>query len=168
MKDMTSNNELYKGGSIRVLCRILDSSLLQQVERYFKQAIVDKAPVVVSSALVSGSTCSGEPDIVKRWSSEVQDAVQSRNPMVQFHSVALLYQLKSGDRLAISKLVSSLTRGNVRSPLAQMMIVRCVARVIADSQAYADQERPFYDFLESCLRHKGEMVIFEAAKGSWS
>mmetsp|Transcript_4311 Transcript_4311/g.15129 ORF Transcript_4311/g.15129 Transcript_4311/m.15129 type:complete len:898 (-) Transcript_4311:328-3021(-) len=165
MKDMTSNNELYKGGSIRVLCRILDSSLLQQVERYFKQAIVDKAPVVASAALVSGlHMLRDNPDIVKRWSSEVQDAVQSRNPMVQFHSVALLYQLKSGDRLAISKLVSSLTRGNVRSPLAQMMIVRCVARVIADSQAYADQERPFYDFLESCLRHKGEMVIFEAAK----
>ena len=36
MKDMSSNTELYKGNSIRVLCRILDSSLLAQVERYFK------------------------------------------------------------------------------------------------------------------------------------
>ena len=25
-------------------------------------------------------------------------------------------------------------------------------------------ERPFYDFLESCLRHKAEMVILEAAR----
>lgn len=25
-------------------------------------------------------------------------------------------------------------------------------------------DRPFYDFLESCLRHKSEMVIFEAAR----
>lgn len=25
-------------------------------------------------------------------------------------------------------------------------------------------DRPFYDFLEGCLRHKAEMVIFEAAK----
>jgi len=165
MKDMASNNELYKSGSIRVLCRILDSSLLQQVERYFKQAIVDKAPVVASAALVSGIHILKEnSDIVKRWGSEVQDAVQSRNPMVQFHSVALMYMLKNNDRLAISKLVSSLTRGNVRSPLAQCLIVRCVAQVIADSQVYAGQERPFYDFLESCLRHKGEMVIFEAAK----
>lgn len=24
--------------------------------------------------------------------------------------------------------------------------------------------RPFYDFLESCLRHKSEVVIFEAAR----
>ena len=165
MKDMTSNTELYKGNSIRVLCRILDSSLLAQVERYFKQAIVDKAPVVASAALISGlHMLPGNPDIVKRWSSEVQDAVQNRNPMVQFHAVGLLYQLKSNDRLALSKLVSSLTRGNVRSPFAQCILVRCVAQVIADSQVYPGQERPFYDFLESCLRHKGEMVIFEAAK----
>ena len=26
------------------------------------------------------------------------------------------------------------------------------------------EARPFYDFLESCLRHKSEMVIFEAAR----
>ena len=25
-------------------------------------------------------------------------------------------------------------------------------------------ERPFFDFLEACLRHKAEMVIFEAAR----
>lgn len=25
-------------------------------------------------------------------------------------------------------------------------------------------DRPFYDFLEGCLRHKSEMVIFEAAR----
>ncbi len=25
-------------------------------------------------------------------------------------------------------------------------------------------QRPFYDFLEGCLRHKSEMVIFEAAR----
>lgn len=25
-------------------------------------------------------------------------------------------------------------------------------------------ERPFFDYLESCLRHKAEMVIFEAAR----
>lgn len=25
-------------------------------------------------------------------------------------------------------------------------------------------DRPFYDFLEGCLRHKAEMVIFEAAR----
>ncbi len=38
-------------------------------------------------------------------------------------------------------------------------------QVIAESNAAPQGEtRPFYDFLESCLRHKAEMVIFEAAR----
>jgi len=166
MKDINSNVELYKSNAIRVLCRITDASLLAQVERYLKQAVVDKSGVVSSAALVSGlHLLANNADIVKRWVNEVQDAVQNKQPMVQFHAVALLYQLRMSDRLAISKLVSSLTRGNaVRSPLAQCLLVRCVAQVIRDSQAHPGQERPFYDFLEGCLRHKGEMVIFEAAR----
>lgn len=27
-----------------------------------------------------------------------------------------------------------------------------------------NDQRPFYDYLEGCLRHKSEMVIFEAAR----
>ena len=43
--------------------------------------------------------------------------------------------------------------------------MRYVAQVIQDSQpGTGSEQRPFYDFLESCLRHKGEMVIFEAAR----
>ncbi len=30
--------------------------------------------------------------------------------------------------------------------------------------AQGNEARPFYDFLEGCLRHKAEMVIFEAAR----
>lgn len=37
-------------------------------------------------------------------------------------------------------------------------------KVIADSTPDGRGERPFYDFLERCLRHKSEMVIFEAAR----
>ena len=46
-----------------------------------------------------------------------------------------------------------------------LYVRRYVAQVIAESQAGSSGEaRPFYEFLESCLRHKAEMVIFEAAK----
>jgi coatomer protein complex subunit gamma len=44
-------------------------------------------------------------------------------------------------------------------------VIRYVAQVIHESTANEGSgERPFYDFLESCLRHKSEMVIFEAAR----
>ncbi|KAL3597334.1 hypothetical protein D5086_008971 [Populus alba] len=164
MKDMNSKTDMYRANAIRVLCRITDGTLLTQIERYLKQAIVDKNPVVASAALVSGiHLLQTNPEIVKRWSNEVQEAVQSRAALVQFHALALLQQIRQNDRLAVSKLVTSLTRGTVRSPLAQCLLIRYTSQVIRESSTQSG-DRPFYDFLESCLRHKAEMVIFEAAR----
>ncbi|XP_057749536.1 coatomer subunit gamma-2 [Arachis stenosperma] len=166
MKDMNSKTDMYRANAIRVLCRITDGTLLTQIERYLKQAIVDKNPVVASAALVSGiHLLQTNPEIVKRWSNEVQEAVQSRAPLVQFHALALLHQIRQNDRLAVSKLVTSLTRGTVRSPLAQCLLIRYTSQVIRESGNNTQPgDRPFYDYLESCLRHKSEMVIFEAAR----
>ncbi|XP_065855289.1 coatomer subunit gamma-2 [Euphorbia lathyris] len=166
MKDMNSKTDMYRANAIRVLCRITDGTLLTQIERYLKQAIVDKNPVVASAALVSGiHLLQTNPEIVKRWSNEVQEAVQSRAALVQFHALGLLHQIRQNDRLAVSKLVTSLTRGTVRSPLAQCLLIRYTSQVIRESAANTQTaDRPFYDFLEGCLRHKAEMVIFEAAR----
>uniref|UniRef100_A0A5B6YRA2 Coatomer subunit gamma n=1 Tax=Davidia involucrata TaxID=16924 RepID=A0A5B6YRA2_DAVIN len=166
MKDMNSKTDMYRANAIRVLCRITDGTLLTQIERYLKQAIVDKNPVVASAALVSGiHLIQTNPEIVKRWSNEVQEAVQSRAALVQFHALGLLHQIRQNDRLAVSKLVTSLTRGTVRSPLAQCLLVRYTSQVIRESSVNNQTgDRPFYDYLEGCLRHKAEMVIFEAAR----
>ncbi|KAL9248490.1 Coatomer subunit gamma-like protein [Drosera capensis] len=166
MKDMNSKNDMYKANAIRVLCRITEGTLLTQIERYLKQAIVDKNPVVASAALVSGiHLLQTNPEIVKRWSNEVQEAVQSRAALVQFHALALLHQIRQNDRLAVNKLVTSLTRVTVRSPLAQCLLIRYTSQVIRESGANNQAgDRPFYDYLEGCLRHKAEMVIFEAAR----
>ncbi|XP_047089914.1 coatomer subunit gamma-1 [Lolium rigidum] len=165
MKDMNSKTDMYRANAIRVLCRIIDGNLLTQIERYLKQAIVDRNPVVASAALVSGiHLFQANPEIVKRWSNEVQEAVQSRAALVQFHGLALLHQTRQNDRLAISKLVSSLTKGSVRSPLAQCLLIRYTSQVIRESMNTQNGDRPFFDYLESCLRHKSEMVILEAAR----
>ncbi|CAH2076839.1 unnamed protein product [Thlaspi arvense] len=166
MKDMNSKIDMYRANAIRVLCRIIDGTLLTQIERYLKQAIVDKNPVVSSAALVSGlHLLKTNPEIVKRWSNEVQEGIQSRSALVQFHALALLHQIRQNDRLAVSKLVVSLTRGSVRSPLAQCLLIRYTSQVIRDMSNHGQSgERPFYEFLESCLRHKAEMVILEAAR----
>lgn len=52
-KDMTGKLDAYRGSAIRALCRITDPSMLQGIERYLKQAIVDKNPAVSSAAIVS-------------------------------------------------------------------------------------------------------------------
>ncbi|MCO5593640.1 hypothetical protein L7F22_047655 [Adiantum nelumboides] len=166
MKDMNSKTDLYRANAIRVLCRITDGALLGQIERYIKQALVDKNVVVASAALVSGiHLLQTNSEIVKRWSNEVQEAVQSRAALVQFHALALLHQIRQNDRLAVSKLVTSLTRGSVRSPLAQCLLVRYTSQVIRETASSTQTgDRPFYDFLEGCLRHKNDMVILEAAR----
>jgi coatomer protein complex subunit gamma len=165
MKDMNSKVDLYRSNAIRVLCSITDAGLLGQIERYLKQAVVDKNSVVSSAALVSGiHLLKINADIVRRWSNEIQEAINSSHPMVQFHALSLLHQIRQSDRLAVSKLVTQLTKSNIRSPLAQCSIIRYVSQVISQTVPSDNASRPFFDFLEGCLRNKSEMVIFEAAR----
>ena len=112
MKDMNNPHDLFRANAIRVLCKIIDGQMLLQIERYLKQAIVDKSPVVAAAVLAGALQLAAEnPEVVKRWNSEIQEALSSRHPMVQFHAVALQHALRSKDRLAISKLVTQLTKG---------------------------------------------------------
>ncbi|OXB69442.1 UNVERIFIED_CONTAM: hypothetical protein H355_015343 [Colinus virginianus] len=115
-KDMTGKEDVYRGPAIRALCRITDGTMLQAIERYMKQAIVDKVPSMSSSALVSSlHMMKISYDVVKRWVNEAQEAASSDNVMVQVCFSAILH------------------------------------------------ESPLFDFIESCLRNKHEMVIYEAA-----
>jgi len=41
---------------------------------------------------------------------------------------------------------------------------RLTFQIIRESGNTQTADRPFYDYLEGCLRHKAEMVIFEAAR----
>jgi len=163
-KDMNSKTDLYRANAIRVLTGITDTTLLGQIERYLKQAIVDKEASVSSAAIVSGSHLlrTTSTDIVKRWVSEVQEALQSKHPMVQYHALGLLQQIKQHDRLAVSKLVQTMTKGTIRSPYAHCLLIRfCSSVMDEDSNS---NERGYYSYLETCLRHKSDMVIYEAAR----
>lgn len=163
-KDMNIGEDLYRANSMRVLAKIIDATMLGAIERYLKQAIVDENPFVASSALVAGlglfRTC---PDLVRRWINEVQEAVNSSSDLVQYHALSLLYKIKQHDRLAISKIVQQLSKGSLRSPLATCLLIRYTGSLLKEDLSAANTKNA-YQFLENCLRHKNEMVIFEAAK----
>ena len=163
-KDMNIGEDLYRANSMRVLAKIIDATMLGAIERYLKQAIVDKNAFVASSALMSGlrlfRTC---PEVVRRWINEVQEAVNSSSEMVQYHALSLLYKIKQHDRLAVSKIVQQLSRGSLRSPLATCLLIRYTSNLLHEDMN-ATNARAAYQFLENCLRHKNEMVIFESAK----
>ncbi|KAL6062840.1 Coatomer subunit gamma [Balamuthia mandrillaris] len=166
-KDMNSKVDVYKANAVRVLCKINDISMLSQAERYLKQAIVDKEGYVASAALVSGvhlmrASPSGV-DTVKRWFSEIQSALKSKSVMVQYHALGLLHHIRRHDRLAISKLVSEMTRNPIRSNYAHCLLIRFACQVMEDEPDPTERGR-LYDYLEGCLRHKSEMVSYEAAR----
>jgi len=162
-KDMTGKDDLFRGPAIRALCKITDASMLQGIERYMKQAIVDRVNAVASAALVSSfKLMSSAPEVVKRWVNEAQEAVSNDNVMVQYHALGLLYHIRKNDRLAVSKLVTKFTKSSLRSPFAVCLLIRIACKLVeGDPEGKASQE--YYSFIETCLRHKSEMVVYEAA-----
>ncbi|KAF9225339.1 Coatomer, gamma subunit [Gyrodon lividus] len=81
MKDMQPNSEvIYRPNAIRALCRIIDPSMAQGVERFFKAAIVDRTPSISSAALVSSyHLFPHAKDVVRRWVNEAQEAVNAKS-----------------------------------------------------------------------------------------
>jgi len=142
---------------------------------------VDSSGQVSSSALISAHHLyNASPEnaaVVKRWISEVQEATTSSNLMVQFHAMQLLYEIKSGDRLGVSKLVQQFSKRNsLNSPLAIVCLVRYTGKLLHDevkdgrfTGSYQSSEPTSvsatgYQFLEASLKHGSDMVIYEAAR----
>lgn len=149
-----------------------------------KTAIVDKNPSVSSAALVSSyHLLPIAKDVVRRWQSETQEAAATtkssggfslgfssssaslpvnNSTMTQYHAIGLLYQMRSHDRMALVKMVQQFgAAGAVKSPAAIVMLVRLAAQLAEEDQSL---RKPMMQLLDGWLRHKSEMVNFEAAK----
>eukprot|EP00667_Euglena_gracilis_P005674 EG_transcript_5712 len=161
-KDMNSTNDMYKANSIRALRKITDSSMLGPVERYLAQAVVDKSDIVSSAAIVTGIHLSmTHPELVKRWSGEVGEALKQRGVMAQYHALALLHKLRKNDKLSVSKFVQSVNTIPIRSPMALCLLIRMCAEVLKED---FDGSPDLSQFVVNSLKHSSEMVVFEAAK----
>ena len=123
----SSENPFFKASALRVMSRILDPSMLIQMERYIKVAIVDSNDTVSSSALYIGlKLCRTHPDIVKKWVTEVQEKLLSKNSTIHFHAMVLLFEMKKNDLLALSKFFEAMIASSIKSPLAQMQLIRFI------------------------------------------
>ncbi|KAJ9193059.1 hypothetical protein DTO164E3_630 [Paecilomyces variotii] len=185
MKDTAVGSDvLYRANAIRALCRIIDATTVQGIERLIKTAIVDKNPSVSSAALVSSyHLLPIARDVVRRWQSETQEAASSSkqstgflgfggggashaisqaNYMTQYHAIGLLYQMRAHDRMALVKMVQQYGgAGAVKSPAAVVLLVRLAAKLAEEDPSL---RKPMVQMLDGWLRHKHEMVNFEAAK----
>lgn len=131
------------------------------LERFFKTAIVDRNPSIASASLVSSYHLHPiARDIIKRWSNECTEALsakpvpyssasatshQSSSAIVQYHALGLLYLIRSGDRMAVTKLIQGMSAGGagarnslggggggLRSPYAICMLIRFAAKVMEE------------------------------------
>lgn len=69
--------------------------------------------------------------------------------------------MRSHDRMALVKMVQQYSSGQIKSPAGVVMLVRLAAKVLDED---VQMRTPMYNLLEGWLRHKAEMVNFEAAK----
>ncbi|KAJ4286727.1 coatomer subunit gamma [Kalmusia sp. IMI 367209] len=186
MKDTSVGSDVvYRPNAIRALCRVIDASTVQAIERLVKTCIVDKNPSVASAALVSSyHLLPVAKDVVRRWQSEAQEAASggksgggflggfggsshntlqaSTSYMTQYHAIGLLYQMRSGDRMSLVKMVQQYSAaGVVKSPAATVLLVRLAAKLAEEDP---NLRKPMVQLLDGWLRHKSEMVNFEAAK----
>jgi coatomer protein complex subunit gamma len=129
------------------------------VERFFKAAIVDRNSSIASAALVSSYHLHPvAKDVIKRWANEAQEAihskasggtgggygsqqsgyqaVQSTSSITQYHALGLLYLIRQGDRMAVTKMIQQLSpkgsTGVLRSPYAICMLIRFATKVMED------------------------------------
>ncbi|KAG6879445.1 hypothetical protein C0992_002576 [Termitomyces sp. T32_za158] len=204
MKDMQPNSEvIYRSNAIRALSRIIDPSMAQGIERFFKAAIVDRNPNVASAALVSAyHLFPFAKDVVKRWANETQEAINTKSApsfydstigtggggilgfgaapqpttqntiitssyCVQYHAIGLLYLIRQQDRMAVTKMIQQYSVGKpgagsiLKNPMSICMLIRYTAKVIEEDP---NLQRPMLEFIDGWLRHKSDMVNYEAAR----
>lgn len=168
-KDMQSRNDCYRGNAIRS-ARILDGGTVAQIDRYLKAAVVDKSPFVASAALICGAALmKNNPEMVKRWVNEVSESLSSQNPMVQYHGLNLMYEIKRNDRLALQKLVCGFASGQqggqvgTRSPQVETLLIGFATGMIL-SDTDAQIIRVLLSYLDACLRNRSDIVTFESAR----
>ncbi|KAG9509598.1 Coatomer subunit gamma, partial [Fragariocoptes setiger] len=160
----SGDDPAIRASALRALCQITDVTTFQGIERYLKQAIVDKHPVLASAALVSSLRLSSTvPHGLTRWANEIQEALNSNSPMVQYHALGLLYTIRKNDRLAVSKLIAKCVKNGIKSPLALCLLIRLINRFINDQNLNNDEANHYYDFIKSCLKNRSDMVVYEAA-----
>ena len=94
---------------------------------------------------------------MKRWVNETQEAVSSDNLMVQYHAMGLLYHIRKRDRLAVTKMVTKQIRSSLRSPHGYCLLIRIACKMLENEERTSNTM--LYDFLETCLRHKSEVLV---------
>ncbi|WFD42574.1 coatomer subunit gamma [Malassezia psittaci] len=94
-----------------------------------------------------------------------QASMPSMSYIVQYHALGLLYLARQADRIAVTKMIQQLggSKGTqpLRNPYALCMLVRYAAKIAEEDP---NMRGSLVESLVGWLRHKSEMVNYEAAR----
>ena len=169
VRDVSGTNEFYRANALRVLAKTLDLSMLTQLERSLKTAIIDKNESIAASALLLGvqlgaNLGKGALEIIKRWVPEVQERLTASNFNVHYHGLLLIYEIKRNDPVSLTKLLVSMTRSNLKSPLSHCQLIRFIKETMLRMSLDSSIEHVLLEYLEGCLHRSQDMIVLEAAK----
>ena len=162
VKDISTGEDYQRSNALRVLRKVTDSTMIGPMERYLRQCVVDKNHNVVSSALVTGIHLSSQqPEMVKRWGTEVSEALKNRGMKVQYHALTLLHKLRKSDRMSVLKLIQQANQGAIRSPLALCHLIKLCTELMQEDFA---QSLDLYKFVASMTSQTPDWLALEATK----
>lgn len=143
---------------------------MQNIEKFLRQALIDKNPHVVSTAVVSHIDLfkkkGHSAEVAKKSVNELQDKLyNSSDGYIQYQALLLLFEMKKNDNMASLKLLYQLTQKQLNSAIVKCQLIRLIKRSLFTNTAI-DQKtaRLFLSFIESKLTKEEESVQFEAAK----
>jgi len=113
-------------------------------------------------------------------------SIASTSYITQYHALGLLYFIRQQDRMAVTKMIQQLGGGKsgagttLKNPMALCMLIRYASKVMEEDPKYVARlfvtafglnpieyysvQRQILELLEGWLRHKSDMVNFEAAR----
>lgn len=138
-----------------------------------------------SSSFFAGSSGSGYLNFGSSGGSNSgYQPIPSTSYITQYHALGLLYLIRQQDRMAVTKMIQQLGGGKsgagttLKNSMALCMLIRYAAKVMEEDPKYvfevimqlafiyfgSSMQRQILDLLEGWLRHKSDMVNFEAAR----
>ena len=70
-----TDNDVFKANAMRVLAKIIEEEYLQNIEKFLRQALIDKSQHVVSTAVIS------HIDLYKKGGHSAEVAKKSTNEL---------------------------------------------------------------------------------------
>lgn len=164
-RDMTSNVDLFRSNSIKVLAKIIDPLNITAIEKHIKIAIVDKRPEVSRAAQIAGVVLyKSFPEIIKKWSNELYEKLNT--PEVSHFTLILCKVIRNNDSLALLKMFELLSKKVYKNNvLFQCQLIRYIKELLLKGDTETKQRDAFVMYLKSFLSNSfNECIIFEAAK----